>query len=96
MATKKGSQGGAKKAAGKRGRSAITGRIVKQSTVKSNPKQTVNESTKRSGGKKTGAKRGRSAISGRIVKQSTVKSSPKETTNESVKSRKGGGKKGRK
>lgn len=31
---------------GKRGRSAITGRFVKQSTVKRNPKTTVNESTK--------------------------------------------------
>ena len=82
-----------KKAAGKRGRSAISGKYVQQSTVESNPKQTVNESTKRSGGKKTGAKRGRSAVSGRIVKQSTVKDRPKETTNESVKSRKGGGKK---
>ena len=30
----------------KRGRSAITGRFVKQSTVKSKPKTTVNESTK--------------------------------------------------
>lgn len=30
---------------GKRGRSAITGRFVKQSTVKSNPKTTTNEST---------------------------------------------------
>lgn len=29
---------------GKTGRSAITGRYVKQSTVKSNPKTTVNES----------------------------------------------------
>lgn len=34
-----------------RGRSAITGRFVKQSTVKSHPKTTVNESTK-SGQKK--------------------------------------------
>ena len=90
MATKK----GAKKAAGKRGRSAVSGKFVEQSTVEGNPRQTVNESTKRSGGKKTGAKRGRSAVSGRIVKQSTVKGSPKETTNESVKSRKGGSKKG--
>lgn len=31
---------------GKRGRSAITGRFVKQSTVKSRPRTTVNESTK--------------------------------------------------
>lgn len=30
---------------GKRGRSAITGRFVKQSTVKKNPKTTTNEST---------------------------------------------------
>ena len=34
-------------AASKRGRSAITGRYVKQSTVKRSPKTTVNESTKR-------------------------------------------------
>lgn len=33
---------------GKRGRSAITGRFVKQSTVKRSPKTTVNESTKKS------------------------------------------------
>ena len=32
---------------GKRGRSAITGRFVKQSTVKKNPKTTINESTKK-------------------------------------------------
>lgn len=82
-----------KKASGKRGRSAISGKYVEQSTVEGNPRQTVNESTKRSGGKKTGAKRGRSAVSGRIVKQSTVKGKPKETTNESVRSRKGGSKK---
>lgn len=31
--------------AAKRGRSAISGRFVKQSTVKKNPKTTVNEST---------------------------------------------------
>jgi hypothetical protein len=37
---------------GKRGRSAITGQFVKQSTVKTNPKTTINESTKK-GGKKT-------------------------------------------
>lgn len=36
---------------GKRGRSAKTGRFVKQSTVKKNPNITVNESTKK-GGKK--------------------------------------------
>jgi hypothetical protein len=35
------------KAPGKRGRSAITGRFVKQSTVKSKPRTTVNEATKR-------------------------------------------------
>lgn len=34
--------------AGKRGRSAVTGRFVKQSTVKRNPSKTVNESTKKS------------------------------------------------
>jgi hypothetical protein len=33
--------------AGKRGRSAITGRFVKQSTVKKNPKTTINESAKK-------------------------------------------------
>ena len=33
--------------AGKRGRSATSGRFVKQSTVKKNPKTTVNESTKK-------------------------------------------------
>ncbi|WP_284740761.1 hypothetical protein [Amycolatopsis sp. RTGN1] len=32
---------------GKRGRSAITGKFVKQSTVKRNPKTTVNESAKK-------------------------------------------------
>lgn len=37
---------------GKRGRSAITGKFVKQSTVKKNPKTTVNESTKKSTTKK--------------------------------------------
>lgn len=31
----------------KRGRSAITSRFVKQSTVKKNPKTTTNESTKK-------------------------------------------------
>jgi hypothetical protein len=48
-----------KKTSGKRGRSAITGRIVKQSTVKSNPRETVNETVKprkRGGGKKSGKK----------------------------------------
>ena len=39
MPTKKSSSG-----SGKSGRSAITGRYVKQSTVKANPKSTVNES----------------------------------------------------
>lgn len=34
--------------ASKRGRSAITGRFVKQSTVKRSPKTTVNESVKKS------------------------------------------------
>jgi len=32
---------------GKTGRSAISGRFVKQSTVKSHPKTTVNETTKK-------------------------------------------------
>lgn len=32
---------------GKRGRSAISGRFVKQSTVKKNPRTTVNESKKK-------------------------------------------------
>jgi len=36
---------------GKRGRSAITGKYVKQSTVKKNPRTTVNESTKKSSGR---------------------------------------------
>lgn len=31
--------------AGKRGRSAVTGRFVKQSTVKRHPKTTTNETT---------------------------------------------------
>ena len=34
---------------GKRGRSAISGRFVRQSTVKRQPKTTVNESTKKKG-----------------------------------------------
>ena len=38
---------GKAKPPGKRGRSAITGRYVKQSTVKVKPRTTVNESTKR-------------------------------------------------
>lgn len=37
---------------GKRGRSAVTGRFVKQSTVKKSPKTTVNESTKSKSSKK--------------------------------------------
>lgn len=37
-----------KSSGGRRGRSAITGRFVKQSTVKKNPKTTVNESSKSS------------------------------------------------
>lgn len=32
---------------GKRGRSAVSGRFVKQTTVKRSPKTTVNESTKK-------------------------------------------------
>lgn len=38
---------GKPKTPGKRGRSAITGKFVKQSTVKAKPKTTVNESAKR-------------------------------------------------
>jgi hypothetical protein len=34
---------------GKRGRSAVSGRFVKQSTVQRHPKTTVNESTKKKG-----------------------------------------------
>lgn len=34
-------------ATGKRGRSAVTGRFVKQSTVKRSPKTTVNETSKK-------------------------------------------------
>lgn len=34
---------------GKRGRSAVTGRFVKQSTVQKSPKTTVNEATKAKG-----------------------------------------------
>lgn len=37
---------------GKRGRSAVTGKFVKQSTVKKNPKTTVNEKTGKGKGKK--------------------------------------------
>jgi hypothetical protein len=40
-------------ASGKRGRSAITGKFVKQSTVKRSPKTTVNESTKKTTSKKS-------------------------------------------
>ena len=36
-----------KSSGGRRGRSAVTGRFVKQSTVKRSPKTTVNESTKK-------------------------------------------------
>lgn len=39
----------AKSNSGKRGRSAISGRFVKQSTVKKSPKTTVNESSKKNG-----------------------------------------------
>ncbi|QWC86417.1 hypothetical protein KLP28_06975 [Nocardioidaceae bacterium] len=42
MASSKSSSGG-----GKRGRSAVSGRFVKQSTVKRSPKTTVNESVKK-------------------------------------------------
>lgn len=42
----------AAKNSGNRGRSAITGKFVKQSTVQRNPKTTVNESTKRFSEKK--------------------------------------------
>jgi hypothetical protein len=43
---------------GKRGRSASTGRFVKQSTVKRNPKTTVNETVKKgSGGKRSEKKK---------------------------------------
>lgn len=38
-----------KSSSGKRGRSAISGRFVKQFTVKRSPKTTVNESTKKQG-----------------------------------------------
>jgi hypothetical protein len=42
-----------KSSGGKRGRSAISGRFVKQSTVKKSPKTTVNESAGKKGkGKK--------------------------------------------
>jgi hypothetical protein len=39
--------------ASKRGRSAVTGRFVKQSTVKRHPKTTTNESTGKTSKKKT-------------------------------------------
>jgi len=39
---------------GKRGRSAKTGKFVKQSVVKRNPSTTVNESIKKKPGKKKG------------------------------------------
>lgn len=42
----KGADVPSKSSGGKRGRSAITGRFVKQPTVKRNPKTTTNESTK--------------------------------------------------
>lgn len=38
---------GATSSGGKRGRSAVSGRFVKQSTVRKNPKTTVNEATKK-------------------------------------------------
>lgn len=37
------------KGSGKRGRSAISGRFVRQSTVKKSPKTTINESAKKKG-----------------------------------------------
>ncbi len=40
-------KGSGKSGSGSRGRSAITGRYVKQSTVRRNPKTTVNESAKK-------------------------------------------------
>jgi hypothetical protein len=39
---------------GKRGRSAITGRFVKQSSVKRHPRTTTNESTRKGGKSKKG------------------------------------------
>lgn len=38
-----------KSSSGKRGRSAISGRFVKQSTVKKSPRTTINESAKKKG-----------------------------------------------
>ena len=48
MAGKRGSPSGG----GKRGRSAATGKFVKQSTVRRSPTTTVNESTGKGKGKK--------------------------------------------
>jgi hypothetical protein len=48
-------EGGAlptKSSGGKRGRSAVTGRFVRQSTVRKNPRTTVNEISKTSKKKK--------------------------------------------
>lgn len=39
--------GKSKSGGGKRGRSAVSGRFVEQSTVKKSPRTTVNESTKK-------------------------------------------------
>ena len=44
-----GKSGSGKASGGQRGRSAITGKFVKQSTVKARPKTTVNESVKKKG-----------------------------------------------
>jgi hypothetical protein len=44
----KSSGGGSKGSSGKQGRSAITGRFVKQSTVRRHPNTTTNESRKKS------------------------------------------------
>lgn len=44
MAAKKGSGG-----SGKRGRSAVTGKFVKQPTVRRHPDKTVNETVKKRG-----------------------------------------------
>lgn len=38
---------GAKSSGGKRGRSAISGRFVKASTVRKNPRTTISEATKK-------------------------------------------------
>jgi hypothetical protein len=46
-------RGGEMAESGKRGRSAVTGEFVKQSTVKKNPKTTVNETIKKSTKKKS-------------------------------------------